>query len=92
MRNLGLLVKVAGKVTYVGGSNEPFFYMDDGCKLSDGSGHTGLRVECRNLPKPGLGFWATVTGVGSCCELNGSTIRTVKARRAEDISSAPIQP
>ena len=88
LRNLGLLVKVAGKVTYVGGPDEPFFYIDDGCALSDGSGHTGLRVECRNLPKPGPESWAAVTGVSSCRELNGSVIRTLKARRAADISSA----
>jgi len=86
LRNLGLLVKVAGKVTYVGGPDEPFFYIDDGCKLSDGSGHIGLRVECGSLPKPALEYWATVTGVSSCRELNGSVIRTLKARRAADIS------
>ena len=87
LRNLGLLVRVCGSVTYVGDSSEPFFYIDDGCGLSDGSGHRGMRVECRQIPKPALGWSVDITGISSCLQLNGSVIRTVKARRSTDIST-----
>lgn len=87
LRNLGLLVKVSGGVTYVGDAGETFFYIDDGCALSDGSGHTGLRIECRDLPKPAMRSVVCITGISSCRELNASVIRTVKARRGTDIST-----
>lgn len=47
VNNLGLYVKISGKVTYIDNSAEPFFYVDDGSGLQDGTKHfdgTGAEV------------------------------------------------
>ena len=85
-RNVGLLVTTWGRVTYVGGADEEFFYIDDGSGLEDGSGHVGVKVGCRDLEKPQLGWLVTVTGLSACEELGDCVIRLLKPRRQSDIS------
>lgn len=60
--NVGLNVKIAGKVTAHGST---WFYLDDGCNLSDGSGSVGVRVICGSITKPSVGSWVMVTGPSS---------------------------
>ena len=85
LRNVGLLVKTQGKVTYVGGAGECFFYIDDGSALDDGTGHTGVRVGSRTLTKPPLGSNVAVTGISSCTQAGENVIRLLKVRKQSDI-------
>jgi uncharacterized protein (TIGR03790 family) len=85
LRNLGLLIKTWGRVTYVGGVDEPFFYIDDGSRLVDGSGHVGIKILSRGIPKPEIGRWVSVLGVSSCEQRDTSVVRVVKLRRPTDI-------
>jgi uncharacterized protein (TIGR03790 family) len=86
LRNIGLLVTTWGKTTYIGGAGEDFFYVDDGSRLKDGSGHVGLKVKSRSLLKPALGVFVRVTGISSCEELGGKTIPVVKLRKQTDVT------
>lgn len=85
LRNIGMLVKSWGRVTYVGNESEYFFYIDDGSRLHDCSGHTGLRVESRDFNKPPLGSSVCVIGPSSCKLLDTSNIPVIKPRKQSDI-------
>ncbi len=61
--NIGLLVRVAGKVRAVVSDG---FYVDDGCGLSDGSGSIGLKVWTGAPDSATIDATVTVTGVVSC--------------------------
>lgn len=62
LNNVGLLVKIAGRVTAVGSDH---FYVDDGDGCLDGSGNVGVRVNCGTIAKPGYQSFVVVTGVSS---------------------------
>ena len=85
LRNLGLLIKSWGRVTYVGDETEDFFYIDDGSRLDDESGHVGLRVKSRHLMKPAVGRYVAVTGISSCQAVGSRIIPVIKVRRQGDI-------
>ncbi|MCE5314128.1 MAG: TIGR03790 family protein [Armatimonadota bacterium] len=92
LRNIGVLIKTCGKVTYIGGGGEKFFYIDDGSALSDGSGHKGLRVDCGAVCESaaaeiGLvtGENVIVTGISSCETIEGRIIPKVKIRDLSDV-------
>lgn len=85
LRNIGLLVKTWGKTTYIGGEGEGFFYIDDGSRLNDGSGHVGLKVKCRDLLKPALGANVVVVGICSCEKLGERITPVIKVRRQSDV-------
>ena len=65
--NKGLLIRAWGYVKSVD-SNNRYFYVDDGSRLSDGTaGTTGIRVQaCDDRSLPQTGMYVTVTGVSSC--------------------------
>lgn len=63
LNNIGLLVRVAGKVTYSGSSD---FYVDDGSGTDDGSGNKGMRVSAPGYVIPAKDAFVTFTGVNSC--------------------------
>ncbi len=82
---IGLLVKIWGKVTYIGSN---FFYVDDGSGLSDGSGYPGVRVE---HPYSGtLGRYVTVTGISTCKKSGSKLIRVIRPRDGNDIEDGII--
>jgi len=64
--NLGMLVRIAGSVTYGSNSdpNNRYFYINDGSRLAvnNGSGHAGVKVKCGSVTAPTTGL-ARVTGV-----------------------------
>jgi hypothetical protein len=60
LNNIGLLVRVTGKVTAVGSD---YFYIDDGAKCDDGSGLLGVRVICGSASKPSVGRQVLITAV-----------------------------
>lgn len=49
VNSIGLLVTIAGKVT---DAQTGYIYVDDGCGLDDGIGHTGVRVDTTTLTNP----------------------------------------
>jgi uncharacterized lipoprotein YddW (UPF0748 family) len=61
--NVGLLVRTVGKVTAVTADG---FYIDDGCRLLDGSGNLGLKVWTGASGSATVNTWVKVTGVVSC--------------------------
>ena len=69
--NIGLLVTSYGRVTWVSPDGDRF-YIDDGSKLQDGSGHVGVWVSLAGLAPgnhiapPPEGSYAVVTGISSC--------------------------
>lgn len=75
--NIGLLVRVWGRITAVDSSTgNKFFYIDDGSGLEDGTfpDRKGLRVTWINLwnaPNPQVGKYALVTGIVSCFQSGG---------------------
>ncbi|MEN6370648.1 MAG: S8 family serine peptidase [Armatimonadota bacterium] len=77
MNNIGLLVTVFGRVTK---AQDDWFYIDDGSKLLDNSGYTGIRVvyDPDILAPPLEGDYAAVTGISTCELVQGST--TVRRR------------
>jgi hypothetical protein len=93
--NIGLLIKTWGIVSYVGGASEPFFYIDDryswwyGQRLTDGSGHTGVRVYCGSVAKPVLGSFYTVKGISSTEVIEGNQARRILLRKAADLVKLP---
>lgn len=60
LNNIGLLVKVAGRVTAVAG---PSFFLDDGSGRVGGNGEAGLMVFADDAPPPAVGDYAVVVGV-----------------------------
>lgn len=85
LRNIGLLVTTCGTTTYIGGVGEDFFYIDDGSRLNDGSGHVGLKVECRDLTKPALDAKVRITGISSCEDTGVRVIPMLKVRTESDV-------
>lgn len=84
--NVGLLVNCLGKVTSVGSG---FFYMDDGCLLQDGSGHTGVRVETSQIPAwLDIGYYVIVTGISSTAIVADHVVRCLRPRDSADISAS----
>lgn len=77
LNNIGLLVKIFGRVTHAG---EGFFYIDDGSGLEDGSGERGVKIDAQGLSIPSEGEFVMITGISSCYKVeDGSLRRLVRA-------------
>jgi len=78
VNNIGLLVWTTGEVTYAdpGGA---YFYIDDGCGLTDVSGHVGVRVLPCGLAVPGQGTYVKVIGISSCFKDGDHLYRQIRA-------------
>ena len=90
LNNVGLLMRLVGKVTYSGGT---FAYIDDGSSADDGSGHIGVRVETdqlaagNNMTLPDAGEEIfTMDGINSCMIPNDTTVRIFRPRTQGDIT------
>lgn len=88
--NIGMYVKITGKVTMAG---RGWFYVDDGSKVSDGSGVTGIYVECPGWDTPAKGAVVEVTGISSCDRYLGATVNklipVVVFRVLQPVPTAP---
>lgn len=86
--NIGMLVKVAGKVTYADTSdpNAKFFYLDDGSGFTDTSGHSGVKVLCDDNDPPTSGS-VSVTGIVSSEEVGTDVVPRILIRDAGDIGA-----
>jgi hypothetical protein len=82
LNNLGLLVRIAGKVSSPGSG---FFYVDDGSGVSDGTGY-GVKVLYSGTNPPTVGKMVSVTGISSV-EYRNSLYRPVlRTRKDSDIT------
>lgn len=84
VNNVGLLVRVCGKVTYVGSG---FVYVDDGSGVSDGSGYAGVKVQLNGIGAPALGDYVAVTGVSGIESISGHNARVLLLAKQEDMST-----
>lgn len=62
VNNVGLLVRVCGKVT---ASGQGWFYIDDGCRCNDGTGNVGVKVLCPGTTAPSTDEFVAITAVSS---------------------------
>ncbi len=62
INTIGVLARVAGKVTAIGSD---YLYVDDGTGCDDGSGFVGVRILCGTMAKPSVNARVAVTGVSS---------------------------
>lgn len=72
--NIGLLVRVFGRVTAIG---DGYFYVDDGCACDDGSGYTGIRVISSGFQQPLPNQYVVLTAVSSTYFDRGSLFRAL---------------
>lgn len=79
--NTGLLVTCFGRITH---RDSGFFYIDDGSNLLDGSGYTGVRVECPGFVIPTQAY-ALVTGISTLRRVNGNPVRAIRTRVQGDL-------
>lgn len=82
LNTIGLLVTTWGKVTNVAPGE---FYINDGAKISDGSGAIGVKVLIDGPNPPAFGTTAVVTGVVSCYKSGGNTFACLRVRTQSDI-------
>lgn len=80
--NMGLLVTLFGKVTYVGSG---FVYIDDGSGLSDGSGNVGVKVMLNGVEAPSLNEYVEVTGISGVESIAGHNARVILVAQPNDI-------
>jgi len=82
----GLLVRCWGYVRSSGISDStgPYFHLDDGSRLDDGSGIAGLRVRITG-PWPAVGTVVSATGVAAMESVAGRLIPVLITRSAEDV-------
>lgn len=74
INNVGMLVRVCGKVTYVGSDH---FYVDDGAGCNDGSGHAGVRVISGTFTRPSLNQKVSATGISGVYFSQGNPLRAL---------------
>jgi hypothetical protein len=90
LNNIGLLVKILGRVTASGTyprQGISWFYVDDGSGLEDGSGVTGVYVEgALSIIPPEEGAFVAVTGISSCNLYNGNLVNVLLPRSQDDIA------
>jgi len=97
VNNMGLLVKIWGRVTYVADDNT-YFYIDDGSGLRDGSEHVGMLVDLSGHPggivPPKQGAYVSVTGISSCKSEASviSPVRKLLPRDQDDIRTLVAAP
>ena len=86
LNNIGLLIRVAGRVTDVG---QDYFYVDDGAGCDDGSGSIGVRVFCGSFSKPAVDQHVIVTAVSSTYSDRGNVFKALVVPSQEDLQILP---
>ena len=82
LNNVGLLIRVYGKVTYKGTDH---FYVNDGSELDDNSGHTGMKVDATGLDIPDTDTYVMVEGISTCSKVDDDLYRLIRVRSQGDI-------
>lgn len=88
INSMGMLVKICGTVT---GRGRGWFYIDDGCEVSDGTPYKGLYVSAPNMETPAAGTTAMVTGIASCEIYKGNLVNVLLPRSQDDIEYSTVQ-
>ena len=85
LNNVGLLVKVWGRVTEVSAGD---FHIDDGSHVTDSAPTVGVRVAASDagIVPPGVGQYVAVTGISGVTEVGGEPIRVVRPRYQSDVA------
>ncbi len=65
LNNIGLFVRVFGRVTYVDPSGQ-FINVSDGSGVADETGRDGVQVWMSGIPLPAAGSYLEVKGISSC--------------------------
>jgi len=88
--NVGLLVRVAGQVSFADNTapNNRYFYINDGSSLALARPHAGVKVKCGSVAAPTNGT-VSVTGVVSMEPAAGGYAPVLIIRGAEDIVPVP---
>lgn len=84
--NIGLLARVAGKVSFCDNTSDPnnkYFNIDDGSAVTS-NGHQGTKVKCGTLNAPTSGT-VKVTGVISIEQSGASYVPVLITRNADDV-------
>lgn len=84
--NVGLLVRVVGKVTLILDSER--MYVDDGSNIPDTDGRIGVLVKCPSTASLGVGDTVVVTGVVEGNVPQGWSVnrRCIRARTTADVT------
>lgn len=89
LNNVGLFVRVWGRVTYADSS---VFYLDDGSVCDDGSGHEGFRINIsspaagESIAPPPVGQFVCVTGISTTAVVGLNNVRCVRVAKQSDIA------
>lgn len=81
--NVGLLVKLCGKVTHIGSN---YIYVDDGSGASDGSGHRGIKVSLGSVTPPPPHSYVAVTGVAGLESISGHNAAVILVSSDQDLT------
>ncbi|NLE61852.1 MAG: hypothetical protein GX616_26150, partial [Planctomycetes bacterium] len=84
LNNIGLLVTVFGKVTFVDPGGQ-FFTVWDGSRVKDPDGYDGVRAWAPGLTPPAVDEFITVTGISSSIRVGETLLPLVRVREAGDI-------
>ena len=87
LNNVGLFVRVTGRVTSAGLDH---FCIDDGGGGTDPSGSPGVRVICPGIPKPLPGQHVTVDAISSTYLDHGSLYKALVLPRRENLRVLPL--
>jgi len=82
LNNVGLLIRLVGRVTYVGSD---YFYLDDGCRCEDGSGNLGVKVFYGGKPTLTVGRMVSVSAISSTHMIGGNLCRALVAPTQDHI-------
>ena len=84
--DIGLLVTLAGRVTYVSPSND-YFIIDDASTwiFEAPMTTTPVKVMCQGFQPPASGSFALVTGISGAAEDNGQIISVLRMRDQTDL-------
>ncbi|MEJ5298985.1 MAG: right-handed parallel beta-helix repeat-containing protein, partial [Armatimonadota bacterium] len=84
LNNIGLLVRTAGRVTFVDPGGQ-FFNVWDGSPVKDSEGREGVRVYAPGLTLPGAGEFVVVTGISSCVKSGQQLYPLLRVRTQGDM-------
>jgi len=96
LSNVGLLVKISGKVTGKQGIDD-CWYISDGLRKNDGGSIDGIKVDLTALsvpdrPSPDIGNFVVVTGVcGTYVGTDGEVHPVVRVRNSSDLQNLSVK-
>ena len=91
LNNIGLLVKVYGRVTASGTDPRAgiaWFYVDDGSNVQDGTGITGVYCEAQyGMAPPAVDYYVSAEGISGCEFYNDNLVNVLRIDSQDDIKT-----